>query len=102
MVLAFVSMTLSKAYNGLFYPTMIGPAWRGAAYPTAEVKAKLDEEFKSQLGNLTKYLVHFGGDYLTGQNYTPADSAAFAYINQVIDNNHYSLEEHPELKAWYD
>ena len=74
-------MSLSKAYGGIYYPTMIAPTWRGAPYPTAEEKQKIDQDYKLQLDNLTKYLVHFGGPYLTGEHYTPADSTAFAFMN---------------------
>ena len=95
-------MTLSKAYNALFYATMAGPTWRGLTYPNAEEKTKLDNDLKAQLDNVTKYLLHFKGDYLTGEHYTPADSAVFAFLSQVVDHGHYSLDAHPELKAWYE
>ena len=102
MVMSWATSSLNKAFSALYYACQIAPVWRGAAQPSAEEKAKLDKDFSDQLANLTKFIHHFGGDYVTGSNYTVADSTVFTNIHNIVETGHFSLEAFPEVHAWYE
>ena len=102
MVVAFATSALNKAHAALYYACQIGPAWRGSQIPVGEEKEKLDKDFNDQILNVAKFLHHFKGDYITGAHYTVADSVTFTFIHNAVENGHFSLDHHHDVKAWYD
>ena len=64
----------------------------------AAMKANIDKDFEK----LTAFLKFSGGDYLTGDTFTIADSNAFCTSTMAVHVGLHNMDKFPELQAWYN
>lgn len=62
----------------------------------------MKEEFNKEMNGLKIYLEAYKGPYLTGKDYTLADQNVCVDIALVVHNKIFDLEDHPEVKKWYE
>lgn len=62
----------------------------------------MKEEFDKEMKNLKIYLDTYKGPYLTGKDFTLADSNLAVDVSLVVHNKVFDLSDHPEVQKWYD
>ena len=100
--LAHEVANLRPAHGGILFQTVFMPVLFGKDVPEGEALEKLKSDFSAQLDHLTTWLKHNGGPFLTGENITFADFEVFTYVWQPIARGAFTLDGHPEVKAWHD
>ena len=58
-------------------------------------------DVNSAFDKLEKIFAAYGGEYLTGDNYTLADLSIQTAISNLINKELFSLDDRESLKAWY-
>ena len=86
----------------LYYSEIIGPRFFKKPAGTKDELKALKEALDKELTNLEVYLKSSGGPYLTGENFTLADSNIFLFTSLVVHNKVHNLDSHPEIKDWYE
>ena len=93
---------MRNAVVGLFVGLIAGPKFLGKEKIEGDVLKQKLEDFDAALVKLEKFLKGFGGEYLTGSTFTLADLTIFTTLFQIINPKIATLDEKPELKAWYE
>ena len=81
---------------------MLGPRFFKKPAATAEELKISLEALDKEFVNLATFIKAFGGPYLTGPNFTMADSNCFLYVSLSVHNKIASLDAHPEVAKWYE
>ena len=93
---------LSKRHGELYFGGFIKSQVFKQEPATEEELKALKEEYALGLETLKEFLAYNGGPYLAGENLTAGDLNSYAFVNNVVHLGVYSLDDHPEVKAWFE
>ena len=94
--------SIRKAVIGLFFGLIVGPKLFGKEIIEGETLKEKQADLESALDKLEKILAAYGGEYLTGENFTLADLSIFTTLSHALNNDLASIDGRAEIKAWYE
>lgn len=100
---SFQQTSLSKTNGKIYYSELVGPLLFKAEKVSEEDSNAQKEALGKTLVALQTLKKAYGGDYLTGDDYTLADLNNWAILQNTINNDLFEFgEEHADIKAWFE
>ena len=102
-ILAFEQTTLRSPVAGLYGAQVIMPRFFKRDSLDGEELEEKEAPINKALEQLLVLKKHFGGRYLTNDNFTAGDHHVWATVHLLVRFELIDLEDdHKEIKKWYD
>ena len=101
--MAFEITVLRKKMVDLYVAQVAGPAFFGAVPKKGDELKEIEDPLHGAFKELIVLKEKYGGTYLTGSHFTPADLVVWSTTYFLVSNKLVDLaKDHPVLDKWYN